>query len=166
VNQDDFRAYLLELVSKLPTVNYIERRFALAKEDGHLSQDFDYFKSSLPRDRQPDLAEVLEQKQLLVLAEPGGGKSIVAKAAVREFAKRPATLPVFVELKEYRGNLADLISSAMPAWALQRDAAVDGQTLQRAFVLDGLDEVPVDFQQAFFLELSSLLANDSKSIFS
>src|SRR5580704_8751236 len=93
VNQEDFKAYLQELVSKLPTVNYIERRFALAKDDGHLSQDFDYFKSSLPRDRQPDLAEVLEQKQLLVLAEPGGGKSIVAKAAVREFTKRTDTLP-------------------------------------------------------------------------
>ena len=165
VNQVDFKTYLQELVSKLPTVNYIERRFALAKEDGHLSQDFDYFKSSLPRDRQPDLAEVLEQKQLLVLAEPGGGKSIVARAAVREFTKRTATLPVFVELKEYRGNLAELTSSATPAWALQTDAAVDGQILQRAFVLDGLDEVPVDFQQAFFLELSSLLANDSKNCF-
>jgi hypothetical protein len=167
VNREDFKAYLQELVSKLPTVNYIERRFALAKEDGHLSQDFDYFKSSLPRDRQPDLAEVLEQKQLLVLAEPGGGKSIVARAAVREFAKRTATstLPVFVELKEYRGNLAELISTATPAWALQPDAAVDGQIAQRAFVLDGLDEVPVDLQQAFFLDLSSLLVSDSKNTF-
>ncbi len=165
MNQEDFKAYLQELVSELPTANYIERRFALAKEDGHLSQDFDYFKSSLPRDRQPDLVEVLEQKQLLVLAEPGGGKSIVAKAAVREFTKRTATLPVFAELKEYRGKLAELISSATPAWALQADAAVDGQILQRAFVLDGLDEVPVDLQQGFFLELSSLLANDSKNFF-
>jgi hypothetical protein len=165
VNQEDFKAYLQELVFKLPTVNYIERRFALAKEDGHLSQDFDYFKSSLPRDRQPDLVEVLEQKQLLILAEPGGGKSIVAKAAVREFTKRTATLPVFAELKEYRGKLAELISSATPSWALQADAAVDGQKLQRAFVLDGLDEVPVELQQAFFLELSSLLADDSKNVF-
>ena len=165
MNQEDFKTYLQELVSKLPTVNYIERRFALAKEDGHVSQDFDYFKSSLPRDRQPDLVEVLEQKQLLVLAEPGGGKSIVAKAAVREFTKRTATLPVFAELKEYRGKLAELISSATPAWALQEDAAVDGQILQRAFVLDGLDEVPVDLQQAFFVELSNLMANDSKNCF-
>jgi predicted NACHT family NTPase len=165
VNQEDFKTYLQELVSKLPTVNYIERIFALAKEDGHLSQDFDYFESSLHRDRQPDLVEVLEQKQLLVLAEPGGGKSIVAKAAVREFTQRTATLPVFAELKEYRGKLAELISSATPAWALQADAAVDGQILQRAFVLDGLDEVPVDLQQAFFVELSNLMANDSKNCF-
>jgi hypothetical protein len=165
VNQEDLKAYLQELVSKVPTENYIERRFALAKEDGHLSQDFDYFKSSLPRDRQPELAEVLEQKQLLVLAEPGGGKSIVARAAVREFAKRSFTLPVFVELQGYRGNLAELISSATPAWALEPDAAVDGQILKRALVLDGLDEVPVDFQQTFFREVSSLLTGDSKNTF-
>ena len=165
MNRENLEAYLKTLVSKLPTPNYIERRFALAKDEGHLSQDFDYFKSSLPRERQPKLGELLEKKQLLILAEPGGGKSIVAKAAVRELASRKDTLPIFVELKEYRGKLKELLSSGIPDWAQQPEASVDGQQLQKAYVLDGLDEVPVDLQETFFRDLSSLLSSDSKSQF-
>jgi hypothetical protein len=165
LNQENLEAYLKTLVSSLPTPNYIERRFALAKDEGHLSHDFDYFKSSLPRERQPDLEELLEQKQLLILAEPGGGKSIVARAAVKELASRKQTFPIFVELKEYRGDLKELLSSGIPEWARPSDASVDGQMLHKTYVLDGLDEVPVELQDAFFRDLSSLLSSDKKSQF-
>ena len=165
MKKENLEVHLKTLVSTLPTPNYIERRFAFAKDEGHLSQDFDYFKSSLPRERQPDLGELLEQKQLLILAEPGGGKSIVARAAVKELANRKYTLPIFVELKEYRGELKELLSFGIPDWARQPDASVDGQLLQKAYVLDGLDEVPLDLQDTFFRDLSSLLSSDKKSQF-
>jgi hypothetical protein len=165
VNQETLEAHLKTLVSTLPTPNYIERRFALAKDEGHLSQDFDYFKSSLLRERQPDLGELLGQKQVLILAEPGGGKSIVARAAAKELAIRKHTLPIFLELKEYRGGLKELLSSGMPDWARPPEASIDGQMLHKAYVLDGLDEVPLDFQDEFFRDLSSLLSNDKKSQF-
>jgi hypothetical protein len=49
---------------------------------------------------EPQLAEVLKHSHAIVLAEPGGGKSVVARAAVREPVAERKRVPVFSELKE------------------------------------------------------------------
>ena len=67
---------------------------------------------------------------------------MVARAAVHEFAAAER-VPVFVELKSYRGSLQELIRTSASADVL------DSSAVRRAYILDGADEVPAELQTAF-----------------
>jgi hypothetical protein len=56
------------------------------------------------RDGEPKLADSLKHTRVLILAEPGGGKSVVACAAVHQFICNRERILVIAELKGYRGD--------------------------------------------------------------
>src|SRR5437879_4171891 len=85
-----------------------------------------------PRARLPHLAEVVQHPRRLSLAEPGGGKAVVTRAAVQE-RLQAGRIPILVELKEYRGDLTALLRTVAPEGLLGDDAA------RRTHLLDGID---------------------------
>src|SRR5208283_902716 len=91
---------------------YVPRRFTTASETGEVPLE-EYHLRGVFRDKEPELAEILRHPRLLILAEPGGGKSVVARAAVHETAQ-VGRVPVMVELKEYRSDLTALLRAAAP----------------------------------------------------
>src|ERR1017187_7107779 len=82
---------------------YVPRRFTTASETGEVPLEEYQFRGVF-RERSPDLMELLQHPRLLILAEPGGGKSVATRAAVQE-SLQAGRIPILVELKEYRGDL-------------------------------------------------------------
>jgi len=132
---------------------YIPRRFTTASGTGEVPLEEYRFRRS-HRERDPELPELLRHPRLLILAEPGGGKSVIARAAVHETA-RAGRVPVLVELKEYRGDLSKILRSAVPDELLQ-----DG-TVNRAYIFDGIDEVPAEWLPKFARDLDRLAETDT-----
>ncbi len=93
--------YIRRASEKAHLDRYIPRRFTAASETGEVPLEDFRFRGLLRR-REPKLAEILKHPRLLILAEPGGGKSVIARASVHE-AVRAGRVPIMVELKEYRG---------------------------------------------------------------
>jgi len=100
------------------------------------------FRTGTFGDRNPGLESVLDNSAVVVLAEPGAGKSTIASAAVR-LALEKRRLPLYVPLRNYRDNLV-AAATPSPAGALDPDC-------EWLLVLDGLDEMPET-------EISALLA--------
>jgi hypothetical protein len=109
------------------------------------------------REHEPDLATILTHAKLLILGEPGAGKSTTGRAVVQHLHDhgQPADLPVIASLKSYTGNLRNLLLQNAPA------AVLDAPELQRTYVLDGVDEIPVVHRQAFRNDIHDLLAADA-----
>ena len=106
MSKEELKRYLDHLSSALPLDRYVERRFTAASETGGVPVDMDLHFRGMLRDREPKLGDVLEHTRVLILAEPGGGKSVIARAAVHHFTREQERVPVFAELKAYRGDLA------------------------------------------------------------
>jgi hypothetical protein len=139
---EELRKYLARLLRELPLDRYVERRFTALEDTGGIPMEMDFRFRGMLRDREPKLPDILKHSRVLILAEPGGGKSVVARAAIHQFAHEAGHLPVFAELKGYRGDLSALISTSAPAALLDPVAAVEGRLVSRAYVLDGIDEIP------------------------
>src|SRR2546421_12437198 len=105
---EELRQYLARLLSELPLDRYVERRFTALEDASGIPVDMDFRFRGMLRDREPKLADVLKHSRVLILAEPGGGKSVVARAAVHQFARQQDGVPIFAELKGYRGDLPAL----------------------------------------------------------
>jgi hypothetical protein len=139
----ELQRYLEQLSSKLPLDRYVERRFTAVSETGGVFPiDTDLHFRGILRDREPKLGDIVNHTRALILAEPGGGKSIVARAATHHFIRAIERIPLFAELKEYRGDLAALMRNVAPAALLDPEVSIDGKPLLRAYVLDGIDEIP------------------------
>src|ERR1700678_2640295 len=139
---EELRQYLARLLRELPLDRYVERRFTALEDTGGIPVEMDFRFRGMLRDREPKLPDILKHSRVLILAEPGGGKSVVARAGIHQFAREGGRLPVFAELKGYRGDLLALISTAAPAALLDPAAAVEGRLVSRVYVLDGIDEIP------------------------
>ena len=163
ITQHEFQAYrdqVLQHIAHVFTEFYISRRFTASTQSG-VEPDLDLQLRGVWREKEPDLGELLKIPKLLILAEPGGGKSVVAYAAARHFATIPTYLPVHCELKEYHGSLKDdLLSRTVSSRWLDDQITLDGQPLDKAYVLDGLDEVPSELLQRFTDELAGLISGD------
>ena len=142
--------YLERLKNRLPLGIYIPRRFAVADEASAVAVDMDRFRGML-RDREPELQELLNRRRVLILAEPGGGKSIVARAAVHQLIKRGNTVPIFVEMKEYRGKLNTLVH------AVVSEMVVKGSENALAFIIDGIDEIPREYLKDFNKDIDAFM---------
>jgi hypothetical protein len=134
---------------------YVPRRFSTASETGEVPLEEYQFRGVF-RERSPDLAELLQHPRLLILAEPGGGKSVVARAAVH-LSLEAGRIPILIELKEYRGDLNSLLRTVAPEGLLRDDAA------RRTYILDGIDEVPTELRSAFARDLDALGHSDPQS---
>jgi hypothetical protein len=148
--------HIRRTLDKAALYRYIPRRFTTASETGEVPLE-EYNLRGVFREKEPELADVLRHPRLLILAEPGGGKSVVARAAVHETAQA-GRVPIMVELKEYRGDLTALLRAEASDVLLQ-----DGG-LKRTYILDGIDEVPSELLAAFARDLDTLAQSDSGSI--
>ncbi|MGA2113127.1 MAG: hypothetical protein ABSH56_00045 [Bryobacteraceae bacterium] len=108
------------------------------------------------REYEPDLPNVLTHERILILGEPGAGKSTTAKAVVAHCLAdgQLDSIPVFAFLKSYQGSLRALLDQRAPASLLNASA------LRRVYVFDGIDEVPAQHRDAFRKDLNELLTVD------
>jgi DNA replication protein DnaC len=118
---------------------FIERRFTTAESWNRTSTEESFRFRGIFRDREPVLQQLLSHSNVLILGEPGSGKSSIAKAAVHKLASSGNSTPVPALLKSYRGNLRHLLEQSTPPQIL------DAASTHRTYVLDGLDEVPSSF---------------------
>jgi len=82
----ELQTYLSKMRDAHSVTNYIPRRFTAVSETGEVALGEYRFRGAV-NEREPGFKELLRHPRLLVLAEPGGGKSIVAKIAVQETIK-------------------------------------------------------------------------------
>jgi hypothetical protein len=158
----ELERYLRELEATLPLEKYIQRRFTTAPEEGEVPLE-DYGLRGVFREREPELQELLSHPEILILAEPGAGKSMVARAAIRELIKNPKRIPIFSELRSYRRNLSDLVRSDKPVSLFAENLIIDGVPRQRTYILDGLDEIPVEVLNDFKADLQQFLNSDQSA---
>ncbi len=156
---EDLQRYLDELKAALPLPHYVQRRFTAASSGGEVPLE-DYHLRGVFREQEPELREVLKHSQILILAEPGAGKSMVARAAVHELIRAGNKIPVFAELKSYRRPLTDILSSGKPADLFVQDLVVEGIARQRAYILDGLDEIPIEGLADFKADFEQFLTTE------
>jgi hypothetical protein len=108
----------------------------------------------LLREYEPDLSGILVHKHLVILGEPGAGKSTTAQAIIHHVLSEGTATPVFASLKSYEGRLRALLLGTTPA------AVLDMPLLARTYVLDGIDEVSATHREALRKELNALLTED------
>ena len=119
----ELQQYLDLLKTESSAGLYVSRRFSAATNEGGAEPDLGIQFRGVLRDREPALAELLKHPRVVILGEPGAGKSVVARAAVRTLIEEAERVPVYSELKQYRAdsNLVDLLKASVPAWLLDVD---------------------------------------------
>jgi hypothetical protein len=93
------------------------------------------------------LDQVCARRAAIVLGEPGAGKSTIARAAVQR-ALGLGIVPLFGQLRSYAGDLAALLAQTVPPDLVARHS-VDGRAIERVLILDGFDEVPLEYLDGF-----------------
>jgi hypothetical protein len=106
------------------------------------------------RKHEPDLSTVLTHQHVLVLGEPGAGKSMTAGSVLWHLLDDGHDIPVVAALKSYQGHLRDLLDQNAPG------AVLDAKALTRTYILDGVDEIPREHRVGFQQDLRDLIAND------
>lgn len=109
------------------------------------------------REYEPDLAAILMHQHVLVLGEPGAGKSMTAQAVLWHVLDKGQGIPVVAVLKSYQDNLRDLLGKNAPA------SVLDDNTLTRTYILDGVDEIPREHRATFHQDIRDLIANDKNA---
>jgi gamma-glutamylcyclotransferase (GGCT)/AIG2-like uncharacterized protein YtfP len=142
---------------------YVPRRFSAATLEGGADPDLGFQWRGVLREGEPQLPELLKHPRVVILGEPGAGKSLVVRAAVLELLSKGQQVPIFSELKAYRGDLQKLLESSTPASILDPASTADGKPLQRTYVLDGVDEIPREFLDQFGKDLTALLSRDTSA---
>ena len=120
MTQADLQQYLDQLLRDNPVdALYVPRRFTALPESGRVSSHLDFRSYGMLREREPKLEERLTHPAMAIVAEPGGGKSVVARAALRQITASGERVPVFGEVKQYRGELQTLFRITAPAEVLE-----------------------------------------------
>lgn len=125
-----------------------------------MSSDLEFRSHGMLREREPKLEERLTHPAIAIVADPGGGKSVVSLAALHHLVAASERVPVFAEIKQYRGDLQTLFRITAPEEILERAALVDGVLLRRTYVLDGIDEIPTELLQRLGTELREFIARE------
>lgn len=108
------------------------------------------------REQEPDLPAILKHKRLLILGEPGAGKSTTGLAIIQHLISEaaPKQLPIEVSLKSYAGILRDLLEQSAPT------AVLDAGSVTRAYILDGIDEIPEPHRKQLVIDIDQLFRTD------
>jgi hypothetical protein len=154
--------YLTRVSETHSSGTYVARRFSVAKDKRGTDEELGYQFRGVLRDTEPELSELLKHQRVIVVGEPGAGKSVVAHAAVRTLIEERERVPVYGELKQYRKatNLVGLLKVSAPAEAVEIGHLFEGKPIARTYVLDGVDEIPAEMLAAFGKDLDDLLGND------
>jgi hypothetical protein len=166
MTQGELQHYLEHLATAYPLDNiYIPRRFTALPESGSLSDDVGYRSYRFLRESEPALEEILTHPRIAIVADPCGGKSMVARAAMQKLIVAGDRVPVFAEVKQYRGDLATLFRISAPAAILNPAETADGQPLRRTYILDGIDEIPAELLESLGRELREFIAQEPEAHF-
>ena len=130
-----------------------------------MSSDLDFQSYAMLREREPMMEELLTHPAVAIVADPGGGKSVVGRTALHLLATSRERVPILGEVKQYRGDLQTLFHITAPADVLDPAAAVDGVPLRRTYVLDGIDEIPTELLQRLGTELRDFIAREPQAHF-
>lgn len=83
MTQAELQQYLDQLLRDHPLDPiYIPRRFTALPESGSVSSDLEFRSYGMLREREPTLDELLTHPAIAIVADPGGGKSVVSLAAL------------------------------------------------------------------------------------
>jgi hypothetical protein len=145
--------------SETAEVPFIERKFMEDEKWRRYSGSETFRYSSILREKEPELESLLGQPRVVVVGEPGAGKSTVAQEAARRLATVDAALPILLNLRSYRGNLSQLLDRAVPP------AIREIQGLRRHYICDGLDEVPRALIAQAIRDLVDLSASEQEAAF-
>ena len=109
------------------------------------------------REYEPDLPAILTHQRLLILGEPGAGKSTTGQAIIRHILEtgQPLDIPILAYLKSYDGQLRTLLLRETPSTIL------DAREISRTYILDGIDEVADIHHAALVEEINNLLRTDA-----
>ena len=137
----------------------LARRFVAAESWTKASTQDGIRYLGLFREQEPDLPTILTHRVLLILGEPGAGKSTTARAIAQHVLDngQANAIPVIVSLKSYRANLRNLLLRTVPAKVL------DALELARTYILDGVDEVAAEHRSTLPGELNDLLTTDNNA---
>jgi hypothetical protein len=153
--------YREDLADRVRIPFLLARRFVAAEGWTKAAIDGGLQYLGLFREQEPDLSAILAHERVLILGEPGAGKSTITKAAAQHLLDTGGeqNVPVFTSLKSYNGNLRTLLTQHAPA------AILDAPELNRTYLLDGVDEVPAAHRSTLQRELKALLTNDAHARF-
>jgi hypothetical protein len=128
----------------------VDRHFVVSKDGGGFPPDIARAYSSARRAREPKIEDLLALRSVVVLAEPGAGKSTVTRVAAMALLRDTRCLPVRLSLLEINRDrsVQTLIEIAMDGLA----------TEDRKFyyLIDGIDEVPRELLERTSAEIATL----------
>lgn len=150
---EEYRARLL----KMPRPFLLPRRFTSAESWTKATTQGGTRYIGVFREYEPDLTTVLSHQHVLILGEPGAGKSAATQATLWHVLDNGQGIPVTAALKSYQGDLPDLLTKNAPATVLDDNAFI------RTYILDGVDEIPVEHRGAFQQQISDLIANEKNA---
>ena len=161
VTPDELQRYLSELLKTLCAEErdpYVDRRFESVRDFGRISVDELRF-SSLVREQSPNLDGILKNSRVVLIGEPGSGKTMVTLEAAKRLANDASlsAVPVRASLRGYTGDLMELLRKSTAEDVFQSD------NLKRVYLLDGLDELSPDSVEAFKTDLDQFLHQDEQA---
>src|SRR5579872_3535509 len=106
---EDIEKHFIKLQSWLPQDVFVDRRFTTAERWNETSGAAGIRLRGAFRDYEPDLDLVLKRSRIVVLGEPGSGKSRIVQAVVARLVQRRDLFPVPALLKSYQGDLRSLL---------------------------------------------------------
>lgn len=166
MTQEELEQYFEEIKQKYPLDPlYVPRRFTNLPESGSVSDDLQYRAHRMLREREPKLEELLTHRAIAIVADPGGGKSVVGRAAMYKLISDGQRVPVFAEIKQYRTDLPTLFGINTSAAILNPVETVDGRLLRRTYILDGIDEIPTELLKRLGGELRAFIVGEPEAQF-
>ena len=93
-------AYRARLLAECQISFLIDRRFTMSENSGGYPPDIVSAYSSALRAREPEIGDIIDMPNIIVLAEPGAGKSTVTRTAALVLLQRLDILPVRISLLE------------------------------------------------------------------
>jgi hypothetical protein len=158
--RDPIEEYRRTITATIPPF-LLARRFTAAESWSKATTQEGTRYVGLFREHEPDFATILTHPRLLILGEPGAGKSTTGRALIKHIQEhgQPTDIAVVASLKSYTGNLRNLLLQNGPAIVL------DAPALHRTHVLDGVDEVPVQHRHTLRTDIQTLLSNDGTARF-
>jgi hypothetical protein len=152
VPADPIEDYRRTLAAQTPQF-LLERRFVAEERWTKATTQTGLRYLGVFREHEPDLPAILTHQYLLLLGEPGAGKSTTSRAIVQHLLNNGPAIPVIASLKSYAGDLRGLLVKTTPGIVLD--------TPGHTYILDGIDEVPTNHRQTLVGEINALRSNDT-----